>query len=211
MLNSTLVARLEQELHHWNATVEANPTNAKAYVRRGMARFKLAQIQESIQDFDQAEQLQPSLTPYLWQRGLAYYYADRFEEGAKQFEIDLTVNGQDLEETVWRYLCIARSQGGEVATRSLLPMRPDPRPFMRLVYDLYAGTCSPMEVLNQAAKEGTRGKFYSHLYVGLYSEVWQAESQAREHIAIAAERYPQDDYMWNLAIVHQHLRGWTQT
>ncbi|MCU0537983.1 MAG: hypothetical protein MUD14_29200, partial [Hydrococcus sp. Prado102] len=155
---------LKTELLKWNEFIRINPNNANFYVRRGMTFFKLANIEESIQDFDRAEQLNPNITPYLWQRGLSYYYAKRFEEGAKQFEIDLTVNGHDVEETVWRYLCIASCKGIQEAKNTLLIVRNDPRLIMRSVYELYAGNCSIDDVLKTGEKEGQKGNFYSYLY-----------------------------------------------
>lgn len=205
---SDRTTQLQQEFQYWDAIVRANSRNPNAYVRRGMAQFKLGMIADSIQAFDRAEQLDNRLTPYLWQRGLSYYYAERLEEGARQFEIDLTVNGQDVEETVWRYLCIARSQGAAAAIASLRPVRQDARPFMQRVYALYAGTCSTEALLAEAVQADSRDQFYRHLYVGLYAEAHQRETQAKEHLAIAANQYPLDDYMWHLAVVHRQLRGW---
>jgi tetratricopeptide (TPR) repeat protein len=173
-----------------------------------MVNFKLAKIDESIADFDRAEMLAPRLLPYLWQRGLSYYYAERFEEGAKQFEVDLTVNAQDVEETVWRYLCIARLKSVTEARNSLLLVRNDPRLVMRSVYELYSGNCSPKDVLAAGQKEGKRGNFYSHLYLGLYYEAELDNEQACQYILKAVNEYPLDDYMWHLASVHQTLRGW---
>jgi hypothetical protein len=43
--------------------------------------------------------------------------------GAKQFKINLTVNDKDLEETVWRYLCIAKESGAAIAKNSLLAVK----------------------------------------------------------------------------------------
>jgi len=111
---------LENQLKTWNDAIASRPEDSKAYIQRGMVNFKLARIAPSIQDFDRAEELDSSIMPYLWQRGLSYYYAERYAEGAKQFEVDLKVNSQDVEETVWRYLCIARSQGVTAAQNSLL-------------------------------------------------------------------------------------------
>lgn len=208
---------LEQEFAHWNRMVHDRPTDPKGYIRRGMVQFKQAQIAASIQDFDRAEQLDPTITPYLWQRGLSLYYADRFEEGAAQFEVDLTVNAQDTEETVWRFLCMARLHGAEEARRELRPVRHDPRPIMRPVYDLYAGACTPADVLAMGVKIGNtrseslhdRSRFYSHLYVGLYYEATNRPDLAQEQIRIAVDRAPLDDYMGHLAGVHAQLRGWT--
>jgi tetratricopeptide (TPR) repeat protein len=199
---------LNNELDRWNQIIHNHPNDPQAYVRRGMANFKLAQINESITDFDRAETLEPRLLPYLWQRGLSYYYAERFEEGAKQFEVDLTVNAQDVEETVWRYLCIARLKGVTEARNSLLVVKNDPRLVMRSVYELFAGNCSTNDVLIAGQKEGKRGNFYSHLYLGLYYESESNSEQSRNYILKAVNQYPLNDYMWDLARVHQILRGW---
>jgi len=195
------------QLYWWNNIIRTNPKDYKGYIRRGMVNFKLVKIEESIQDFDTAENLEPSVTPYLWQRGLSYYYAERFTDGAKQFEIDLTVNSHDVEETVWRYLCIARFQGVNQAQDTLLEVRDDPRLVMRRVYDLYAGSCTPEDVLTAGESEGKRGKFYSYLYLGLYYEASGDIQKSRDYISKAVD-YQLDDYMWNLAVVHQQLRGW---
>lgn len=199
---------LEKELSYWQQAIQDRPSDAQAYIRRGMVNFKLAKISASIEDFDTAEKLDQRLTPYLWQRGLSYYYAEKFTEGAKQFEIDLTVNGKDVEETVWRYLCMARQSSLIEAKKSLLNVKNDPRLLMGKVYELYAENCTAEEVIATGKKEGKRGNFYSHLYLGLYYEVAEDCGRAREYIAKAVEEYPLDDYMWHLARVHQQLRGW---
>jgi tetratricopeptide (TPR) repeat protein len=199
---------LETQLRRWNDTIRLQPNNPNAYVRRGMVYFQLAKIEESIQDFDTAEKLDARITPYLWQRGLSYYYAERFAEGAKQFEIDLTVNAQDVEETVWRYLCIARLSGVEEARNSLLPVKNDPRRIMRCVYDLFAGNCTVDDVLKVGESEGKKGNFYSHIYLGLYYEAENNVDLAREYIVKAADKFQIEDYMWYLAQVHKNLRKW---
>ncbi|BAZ52687.1 hypothetical protein NIES4103_53520 [Nostoc sp. NIES-4103] len=199
---------LESQLQNWNGIIRNQPKNPNAYIRRGMVNFQMAKIDESIQDFDTAEQLDNRLKPYLWQRGLSYYYAERFAEGAQQFEIDLTVNAQDVEETVWRYLCMARLVGVKEARNSLLTVKNDPRRIMQTVYNLYAGNCTPDDVLTVGKLEGDRGNFYSHLYLGLYYEAENNLDLAQEYIVKAADNYKIDDYMWYLAQVHKKLRAW---
>ena len=70
-------------------------------VQLGMQYFKQGDVESSIELFDQAEKIDSSLTPYLWQRGISYYYADRFKEGSDQFRYDVKVNPLDVEEIVW--------------------------------------------------------------------------------------------------------------
>lgn len=199
---------LESQLQRWNETIIKQPNNPNVYIRRGMVYFQLSKIEESITDFDTAEKLDSRIIPYLWQRGLSYYYAERFAEGAKQFEIDLTVNAQDVEETVWRYLCIARLSGVGEARNSLLPVKNDPRKIMRSVYDLFAGNCTTDDVLIVGKSEGLKGNFYSHLYLGLYYEAEGNEELAKEYIVKAADKFKIDDYMWYLSVVHKQVSGW---
>lgn len=200
------IAALEADLAHLTSQLSAQTPSANAYIQRGMMQFKLGRIAASIDDFDHAEQITPSLTPYLWQRGLSYYYAERFDDGARQFEVDLQVNPQDVEETVWRHLCQAQRHGSEAAREDLLPVRNDPRPVMATVYDLFAGACDPEALLAVARDRSER--FYSQLYAGLYFEAEGEAERARHHISQAAEMQVIDDYMGWLAIVHQRLRGW---
>jgi tetratricopeptide (TPR) repeat protein len=199
---------LENQLKQWDEVIHKQKNNPNAYIRRGMVKFQLAKIDESIDDFDTAEKLDSRLKPYLWQRGLSYYYADRFAEGAQQFEIDLTVNSQDVEETVWRYLCMARVLGVTEARQQLLTVKNDPRRVMRSVYDLFAGNCTADDVLNIGQAEGVKGLFYSHLYLGLYYEAENNGDLAQAYLVKAADKYKIDDYMWYLAQVHKKLRGW---
>jgi len=202
------MAILESELQRLTRHLDTAPHQPTVYIQRGMTYFKLGHIAEAIADFDRAEHLNPALTPYLWQRGLAYYYADRFADGANQFEVDLTVNKHDVEETVWRYLCQAQLQGTQVARASLLPVRNDARPVMAWIYKLFAGECDAEMVCAQYRDAGQREQFYSHLYVGLYYEAGRDEPRARQYITQAAAMQVVDDYMGWVAMVHQHLRGW---
>jgi lipoprotein NlpI len=202
------VSSLENALQRLTQHLKVEPHNAPIYVQRGMVHFKLGHIAAAIDDFDYAERLNPALTPYLWQRGLAYYYAERFADGARQFEVDLTVNGHDVEETVWRYLCQAQVQGALAARAGLLPVRHDARPVMAWIYKLFAGKCDVETVLAQHRHAGRRERFYSALYVGLYGEAKRNTERARQYITQAAEMQVMEDYMGWVAMVHQRLRGW---
>ena len=202
------VAMLESELQRLTRHLDADPHQPGVYIQRGMTYFKLGHIAEAITDFDRAEHLNPALTPYLWQRGLAYYYAERFADGARQFEVDLTVNQHDVEETVWRYLCQAQVQGAPAAREGLLPVRHDSRAVMGWIYKLFAGECAVETVLTQHRDAGQREQFYTHLYVGLYYEAKRDAAHARQYITQAAAMQVVDDYMGWVAMVHQRLRGW---
>jgi len=75
---------------------------ARALVFQGMEAFRKGDVAGSIQYFDQAERVQgDTLTPFLWQRGLSYYYANDFAKASQQFRTDVRVNPSDVEEIVW--------------------------------------------------------------------------------------------------------------
>lgn len=74
---------------------------ARRLVGDGMNAFRNGQVERSIDLFNQAEFEDPSLLPYLWQRGLSYYYADEFDRASQQFRTDVRVNPTDAEEIVW--------------------------------------------------------------------------------------------------------------
>jgi tetratricopeptide (TPR) repeat protein len=191
-------------------SLEGNPHDTQLYIQRGMASFQLGNIAASIDDFDRAEQLDPALTPYLWQRGIAYYYAERYVDGTRQFEADLAVNRHDVEETVWRYLCQAQVLGTRAAREALFPVRDDPRPVMSWVSQLFAGACDAGRLIATCRDAGRSDRFYSYLYVGLYFEAERDRERARSYITQAADMQVIEDYMGWVAIVHQHLRGWAQ-
>jgi tetratricopeptide (TPR) repeat protein len=202
------VSTVTREVQRLTRVLQVDSQNTHLYIQRGMASFRLGDVAGAIDDFNRAEQLEPALTPYLWQRGIAYYYAGRFEDGTKQFEIDLTVSGHDVEETVWRYLCQAQVHGADAARHALLPVRDDPRPVMSSVYELFAGTCDADQLTARYHNAERRDRFYSALYAGLYCEAERDPARAQPYISLAAHMQVTEDYMGWVAIVHQRLRGW---
>jgi lipoprotein NlpI len=188
--------------------ITADARQADAYYQRGRERFKLGKIDESIADFDTLVRLRPEKERELWERGIAHYYAGRFADGAKQFELYQTFHDNDVENSVWRFLCVARSNGVEKARRTMLPIKNDRRVPMMEIYGVFRGEKKPDEVL-AAAHAGTTSaddrnsrRFYAHLYLGLYYEVHADAKLAREHITTAAQKHRIGHYMWNVADVH---------
>lgn len=85
------------------ASVSENPNRslARQYIQEGMESFRNGDIPKSIEYFNAAEQNDRSITPYLWQRGLSYYYNQQYEKASQQFRVDVSVNPYDVEEIVW--------------------------------------------------------------------------------------------------------------
>ncbi|HUQ93716.1 MAG TPA: hypothetical protein VM120_18700 [Bryobacteraceae bacterium] len=181
--------------------------SSREFIERGMERFVRGEIVESVKEFDQAAKVEPESAPHLWQRGIAYYYLKRFEDGRKQFEIHRTVNPNDVENATWWYLCMARLGRRDEARAKLLPVGPDDRVPMTEVYALYAGRGSEKAVL-QAVERGSPSErdrkmrtFYAHLYLGLYAEAAGDSAKTRMHIRKAVNTNA-GGYMWEVARIH---------
>lgn len=195
------------------------PAATASLVRDGMAAFASGKIDESIELYDRVLRAQPEMRPYLWQRGLSLFYADRFVEGAAQFADDVSVNPNDTEEQLWHLLCLARVDGRGLAKAraARLQVGRDRRPVMRAVQALFLdGGASSLRALTELAENGDASeRFYAALYLGLYFEAEGAPpGEARRWVrAAVASRYAgaagAADPMVDLAKVHLKLRGWS--
>lgn len=181
------------------------------YQRRGEALFKLGRFKECILDFDKFIELVPGQEPHHWQRGIAYYYAKRYEDGRKQFELHQKVNQHDVENAVWHFICVARLEGPEKARASLIKITGDTRVPMAQVHAMFAGKATASDVL-EAARAGRPGPgelsvrlFFANLYLGLYYEAIGEAKTAKEHIFKARSYSLGGGYMWEVARVHAEL------
>lgn len=188
--------------------LQIDPNRADAFDQRGSQQFMLGNVDASIRDFDRYLQLKPDQEPWHWKRGISYYYAGRYAEGRKQFEGYQTVDDNDVENAVWRCLCMARAGDLASARRDMLKIKQDPRVPMMQIYALFAGKATPEDVL-AAARAGSPAAdtlnarlFYAHLYLGLYYEVAGDAAGALQHLTKAAEEHKIGHYMWNVADVH---------
>src|SRR5262245_43106032 len=101
---------------------------------RAVADFQEGRITESVTGFDRVAKLAPDHAPQLWQRGIALYYAGRFQDCRAQFESHRTVNPDDVENAAWHFLCVARAESPVKAKAALLPVGPDSRVPMKQIY-----------------------------------------------------------------------------
>jgi lipoprotein NlpI len=176
---------------------------------RGEQHFRKARIAESIADFERQIQLMPTRAAEHWQIGIAYYYAEQYEKGARQFELHRTVNPQDAENAAWHFLCVVRAPLGsvEAARKSLISVTRDARIPMAQIQQMFAGERTPEEVAEVAKKADGTAEFYADLYVGLYHEALGADEESLRYIKRAAENpAAKDSYMGDVARVHLSLR-----
>lgn len=205
---------VEQAIGVLTEVITKNPKQSLAYYLRGRENFRAGKIKESVSDLDKHVELaiekDPKAEARQWERGISYYYAGEFEKGAKQFELYQTFHDQDVENSTWRYLCVARKDGVDKAVKNLLPISDDRRVPMMQIYDLYRGKLKPADVL-AAAEAGEPTKealnqrlFYAHLYIGLWHEAAGEKDLAKKHI-LESEKHKIGHYMWDVAHVHADL------
>jgi lipoprotein NlpI len=198
-----------EAIKDFDATLALDKTFLIAVDRRGGERFKLGMIDESIADFNTYIKAFPKSEPAHWRRGISFYYAGKYTEGAKQFFDGQIEYGADVENVFWHFLCNARKEGIEKARKNLLTLKgPDGRIPMMKTNEMLQGKVKPEDVIktSEAAKlEGddkTEAMFYGHLYVGLYYEADGNLDKCKEHMTAAVEKYKIAHYMWDVANVH---------
>ncbi len=181
------------------------------FVQSGMKKFRDNDVAGSLADFDRAAKADPKLVPQLWQRGISDYYAGKFAEGRRQFELHQTVNPHDVENAAWHFLCVARLEGLPAARKALLKIdtKRDPRVPMVQIYELYVGRGSPDAVLQAAAADSQpEAAMYANLYVGLYFEAAGDKERARASMQKSAAAAIRGNYMHDVANVHLRQRRW---
>jgi tetratricopeptide (TPR) repeat protein len=195
-----------------------------------MQEFQANQVEKSVASFDEAIAIDPNSADYLWQRGLSLYYVDRFDDAADQFLRDVRLNPRDTEESIWRLVSQARGKTGgfDSAQAGMIKIEGETRPYMRIIYDVFAGrrpvadlesladkaaaaAAAPAGPFSFAERESAvRTGFYCDLYLGLLAEARGEAARAQERVArAAASPYAESgDYMAALARVHCLRRGW---
>ncbi|MBM3824170.1 MAG: tetratricopeptide repeat protein [Verrucomicrobia bacterium] len=192
----------------YDRVVALDKTAIDIYQFRGAERFKLGQIKEAVEDFDRYLTLRPDQAAHHWQRGIALYYLDRFEDGRKQFDLHQSVNANDVENAAWHYLCNARAtRDPKKAAQQILPIQEDGRPSMMDLYALYRGTKSVEEVESAirqmpAGEKKDQAEFYGALYIGLFYEAQQDFVKARPQLLKSARLSANFGYMGDVARVH---------
>lgn len=171
--------------------------------------YLAGKAEESLPLFDRANALLPDNAPHNWQRGIALGTCGKWAEGAAQFKQHHDVNPDDVENSAWYYLCVAKSENLEAAKKSVIPSRGDSRQPMMAILQMLKGEKTPDEVLAVAAQaaEGPRRQqsvFYGELYVGLYYDSIGNAEEAAKHLR-ASLNHNQNHYMSDTSRVYlQH-------
>ena len=186
---------------------------------RGNASLLEGDVQKAAWALDCLLYLEPERGPRLWQRGLACYYAGRFQEGLQQFESDMAENGSDVEEVIWHFLCSCKAYGFQEARRKgFLPLAAEapplaPPPPMLQVLSMFQGQLPPDDVISASlgpdgsplkSYNDTSALPYANFYVGLYFEARGEMERARKYHRAAAEAHS-PDYMGKLMETHYRI------
>lgn len=162
--------------------------SASVLQRSAEILFLAGKAAESLPLFDRVVELVPQAAPQNWQRGIALCTVGKFEEGAKQFKSHHDVNPDDVENSAWYFLCVAKTQGLEAARKSVIPSRGDGRQPMMSVLEMLQDRIKPDRVI-EAAKRNTsepiarnRALFYAELYIGLYYDSLDDAELAKEYL-----------------------------
>ena len=202
------IASLKEALADYSAVLKIDPKDVDALQSRGCVNFKLAKFDASVADFDAFLVERPEARKQHWQRGISLYYAGKFDEGAKQFSAYQDHDSNDVENAVWCFLCMAKSEGIPKARAAMLKIGNDRRVPMRQVYELFLGMKTPAEVLAAAAmapdaKTKTGQLFYAHLYLGLWYDATGDRTKALQELDAAVLEDAPSSYMGDTARVHR--------
>lgn len=193
------------------AWVKVNPDSKEGLSLLGAAEFMRGDMKAALEAWDhQVKVHKASYAPH-WQRGIALYYAGRYKEGREQFEAYQAVDGNDVENSVWKLMCEAREEGRGLARgrKAMLPIGLDRRAPMMEVLDLFAGKSTIEKVKAQTAQapknQGDKPKFYEALYLGLYEDLLGHADASQAHFSRAMELEPASVYMREVGRVHRDL------
>jgi lipoprotein NlpI len=194
--------------------IKQNPKSLPAVMLVGDASFMMGNIKQSIESYDRVIELKPQLEPQLWQRGLALYYAERFQDGKDQFETHQSYNTQDVENAVWHLLCNSKIVGLDKARENFIPITKDARVPMKQIHQLFGGTGDVEAVFTAARTTPAVGRtkaiqiYYAHLYTGLYYDMIGDQAKAIAEMREAAKVNPlrKDLLMGRVADVHLMIR-----
>ena len=174
------------------------------------------EFKDAVKSFNSAIELNPSSIPKQWMRGIALYFARRYQEGTQQFVSNLSDNPEDVEEVVWAFMCTIRHLEGNVdsAREQLLPCpTKDLRIPMTQIYNMFAGKCNIADVLHATASFGDEtATSYAHLYIALYLDCCENQEEtngngmnfglsgaSRSHYILSGKT-PSNDFMGELAV-----------
>lgn len=204
--------RHERSIERAQSNLRADESGvASREVALADALLRGGKADESIPHYETAIKQSPDMRPYLWQYGIALFFAGRFDDGRELFEAHRRVNPNDVENAAWHFLCEAKANDIDSARKLLLPAPGDRRvPMSEILDRLPGGDATKIEAAVNAidhpmSKQSAR--FYADLYLGLIADAENKPDEALRFMTRAAET-PMTHYMADVARVYaDHLRS----
>jgi tetratricopeptide (TPR) repeat protein len=168
--------------------IAKEPSNVSLLQIRGETLFRMGKVNESVPDFDKVVELRPESKAANWQRGIALYYVGRFKDGAEQFEEHHRVNPDDVENTFWYFLCLAKADSMDAARKKIIPSRGDSRAPLMDVYRLVRAEATPQDVekaiegFDAGTAQRKQAEFYGYLYLGLWFDLQGDTAKAIDYL-----------------------------
>ncbi len=195
----------ERALVACDAEILARPGDTALRDQRGDLRLFQGQFAVAVEDFDAHLARHPQDGPRHWRRGIACHLAGQHAAGQKQFEDYQAVDGSDVENVAWWWLCAVPGMGREAASKAMPPVGFDRRVPLPTIDLLYRGTATPADVEaaivagNPGPAELRSRRFYGHLYLGLWHEARGEIGAAKKDLERAAVRHWLPGYMGEVA------------
>jgi lipoprotein NlpI len=187
---ATQQQQLEEYLTILNEEISDSPS--RIHHRRAEVLFRLGRFKEAIADYDKGIAFgSPHDINSCWERGLAQYYRGDFRGGAEQFYRYHQVGALDIENGLWRLMCIAKYAGVDKARVDMLTYTDKKRPPFPALLDLFLDKGKVELVIQEATKTAksqdqlTANLFYAHYYVGKYYEMIGENEKALSYIQAA--------------------------
>lgn len=184
-----------------------------ASLTKGVDALREGRVEAAASLLDQVAQSAPELTPHLWQRGIAHYFAGNYCKAREQFEAHRKVNPNDVENATWHFLCVTETDGVAEARRAMLAAPGDPRVPMRQIYALYAGTGdhdavqAAVDRLPPGSRARRTARFYADLYTGLLAHAEGDAKRASSYLEAAAKATPRNVMVDVARLARDRLTG----
>ena len=185
-----VLSNFEEAYADYNALLRIKPDHIQGLFLRGDMNLRMGRFADAIADYDMSLQLNPKLEVRHWKRGIAYYFAGRYEDGRRQFEKCLKAETNDVENALWHFACVARAAGPEKARAALVTVEPNRRlplnEAMLQLHAVYSGATKPEELLastpgmDATLDNSTDRAIYTSFFLGLYYEATGQPGKALE-------------------------------
>ncbi len=168
--------------------------------------LRVGKVNSAVKQFERYVRLVPADKPELWQFGIALALVNRYDDARKLFELHRAANPNDVENSAWHFLCVAKMANQKAAEKTVLPAPGDTRVPMNEIRRLLIDgdeqrVLDAVSKLTEGSAEHAAASFYANLYLGLYADATGNSAKAKRFLSDAAKS-TQVNYMADVARVY---------